>query len=449
MSRKIQFLSLQKTELEYEVAIRGETPADTIVGLRKQIMQQIKCLPSEDILESHLEPKEDLKGAHSSLIKTQNKLQQLKTTFDRSLYLRTENLLNHVYHRLSRIDPTTTEDVKSQKDLTSHLKHMTKELNSLVPPTDYNPTISNTEEPVYNPATNIAVTCEKSVTADLSKIKFNGNTCVRAFIERVNEYMLARSISEEKILSYATEIFTDNALHWYRSIRESTTSWNDVIVRLKQDFDQFDYDYRLLAEIRARTQGEHENIAIYLSIMHGMFSRLTKKVSEDEKLEILLHNIRPCYASTLAASGEIKTISTLRSLCRNYELFQSRLSQFQEPPKVTADTLAPEFAYTRPSTSQNIYNKPKTTYVNSYHQSRSYNFQDNKSNVPVHAIETPKASKGLPYCPRCRSYDHSLKTCSAPKFLICFKCGKKDVTYPDCPDCEKPANYKKEANQKN
>lgn len=79
--------------------------------------------------------------------------------------------------------------------------------------------------------------------------------------------------------------------------------------------------------------------------MSGLFSRLSKTLTDNDKLEILLHNIRPVYANILASSPTIKTIEDLRTSCRNYEEVQARLAHFHEPPKVTTDTLAPEFAY--------------------------------------------------------------------------------------------------------
>lgn len=64
MPYPIKFLSLQKAELEYEVAVRGDTTEnESVQDLRKP-------LPSEDILESHLEPNEDL----TQIKETQNKI---------------------------------------------------------------------------------------------------------------------------------------------------------------------------------------------------------------------------------------------------------------------------------------------------------------------------------------------------------------------------------------
>lgn len=60
----------------------------------------------------------------------------------------------------------------------------------------------------------------------------------------------------KKLLSYATEIFTDHALHWYRRVRNEVQTWEDLTKLLIADFGQFDYDYRLMSETRNRTQGD-------------------------------------------------------------------------------------------------------------------------------------------------------------------------------------------------
>lgn len=429
MEHKVQFLSLQKAELEYEVAIRGESPAKTVEGLRKQIVDLIKHPLLQEIMESHLSPLVDLKELEISLSKLETNINDLKAKFDKNLYLRTNNLLNHLYLRIARIQPVTPDEVKMHLDLNSILSTYSMELNSLVPFSSQSVTaeqyltnpISKAPEALA-PPTNISVTCDRGIGTDVSKLKFDGHTCVRAFIQKVDEFMLARNIDSKKIMCFATEIFSGNALHWYRSIRDSTESWTDLVLLLKQDFDPVDYDYRLMAEIHNRTQGETENITIYFAIMSGMFSRLSEKLSEDKKLQILLHNIRPCYTDTLAANPDIGSVETLRAKCRNYEIFQSRRAQFREPPKQTSDTLAPEFAY-RPS------------YSNSTRNSPSYKaFPNAAIDSAVNAISSSSNSKPL-FCPRCRSNNHSLSMCQEPRTPVCFKCGKKDVIFPNCPVC--------------
>lgn len=434
MDLKVQFLSLQKTELEYEVSVRGESPAASVEDLRKQIVRLVSHPLLQDVLESHLNPQDDLIGFGESYSKLVTNIKLLKTKFEKNLYSRSLNLFNHLSLRLGRITPVESEEKSKHAEFFSKLSLCYKELNVLSPPSSK---IVNTEQessfvPNVNradstlpPSTHISVTCDRGLSTDIPKIKFDGTGCVRAFIEKVSEFTLARNIEPNKMLCFATEMFTGNALHWYRNVRKSIKSWDELVVLLKQDFDPVDYDYRLMSEIQNRTQGETENITIYFAIMSGMFSRLSEKLSEDRKLQILLHNIRPCYTDTLAANPNIVSIESLRTKCRNYEVFQSRRAQFREPPKQSQETLAPEFVYTRPSTSNGSQHKNYTAYKP---------FSNAAIDCALDAIASPSNSRSF-FCPRCRSNDHSLKMCQEPRTPVCFKCGKKDVIFPNCPVC--------------
>lgn len=460
MSNDIKFLSLQKTELAYEIEIRGETPAATVQELRKQIVKLVQLFPSEDILESHYGPIEDITAVEDSLTKVDKNLKTLLSTPDKNLYDRTNNLLNHIYHRLNRIDcsdqpeslPACGESMKRFQRLRSQLLTIKPHSSITFPDVPENPT-------------HTTVSCDRSLTSDLSKLKFNGKTCVRAFILRVTDFIKARNIPSSKIFSFATEIFTDDALHWFRSIQDNVTTWEGVCDRLRDDFSQFDYDYRFLTEIRARTQGERENITIYLSIMSSMFSQLDRKLSNEDMLEILLHNIRPCYANVLTSNPDIKDIDTLRTICKNYEKVHARLSQFREPPKISSETLAPECAYSHASTST-VNNKPfKPNYQNHYNQSylqqrytksHSYYKPNNNSNHNkftessppdnhcgsvdlLQPVETIISGPIRKFCPRCRVDTHNLRNCTAERKIVCFRCHKPGFRFPECPDCQKPS----------
>lgn len=425
MEYPIKFLSLQKSELEYEVLIRGETPANTVDDLRKQISKLGPLFLSEDILDCPLKISQDLKGISDVLSKVKSLLDSKP---DKNAVLRAQNYLHHIYHRLNRL--VCDDQYRDAYDaLASEFRELFNRHNLLKDTAVDSLLASSSTCPSNQPASdplNINVTCERGVTSELTKIKFDGKSCVRSFVQRISEFSKARNISSSKVLTYATELFTGDALHWYRGVQDSISDWDELVSILKNDFSQADYDYRLLSEIRARTQGETENITIYLSIMSGLFSRLSKSLSDEDKLEILLHNVRPCYASTLASVANINSIDVLRSSCRNYENIQARLAGFREPPKATSDTMAPEFAYSghpsqKPSVSNNI--------------SLSKNNFDNNSNRYVHAMSpTPKTL----YCPRCRNNTHNLRQCKANKDkILCFVCGHEGVKTPQCPTCNK------------
>ncbi|KAI5637291.1 retrotransposon gag protein domain-containing protein [Phthorimaea operculella] len=363
MEYPVKFLSLQKTELEYEVLIRGSEPGSTVIELRKQIVDLGPKFPSEDITDSPLEIEEDLKGISDVLTK-------IKLLLDAPLEK------DSLFTRYNAAVEAPVED------------------KIITPIANINLDQHSSMRPL-----NINVSCERAIAGELTKIKFDGKSCVRSFIQRITEFRKARDISSSKLLSYATEIFTGDALHWFRGLdgQDDSSDWDALLTRLKKDFDQTDYDYRLLSEIRARTQGENENITIYLSIMSGLFSRLSSELSNEDKLEILLHNIKPCYASTLASATTIPDIDTLRSLCRNYENIHARLANYKEPPRPSSETLAPEYAYNghssnRPHNSNQNY-KPSSNVGNNYDRNRSYpNYRANVNklnpNNYVHALHT-------------------------------------------------------------
>lgn len=437
----IKFFVLNKNELTYEVLIRGEEPASTVLELRKQINKLTPIIPTSDICESGIEPDVDISGANVSLIELTSRVKSLEDKFDTNLFERTRALCNHLYHRIKRIDCSDSKHAEKVKSLSKNLTTSMNKINSL------NKSANPTCEPVVSVQTsvdavpNVSMFCDRSHIGDLQKIRYNGKTCVHAFVQRINEYSTARNIPSNKLLMYATEIFTGDALHWYRSVKDSVTTWDELIVLLIDDFSQFDYDYRLLTEIRNRTQGDTENITIYFAKMTELFSRLTKKISEQEKLDILIHNIRPCYASVLASkTSSINTMESLKTLCRNFEKIQSLTSQFREPPRVTSDTLAPDLSFCKSS-------EQSTNKTNYYNKHRYNNNPKYFTNKPTHksdvaAISTSDSKTKQIYCPRCRSTEHSLNKCKADRFLICFKCGTKDVKYPNCPKCQPKSKAK-------
>lgn len=421
-------------------------------------------------MESCFSVSDDLKGVIDALGKVQSNLDSRP---DKNALLRTQNLISHLYHRLNRI--VCDESTKPKYDECVRKFEILKDKCNKLSATVIRPALPTpSEEPVADTSPiNFNVTCDRGNSNEVCKIKFDGKSCVRAFLQRISEFCEAKSISDKKLLSYATEIFVGDALHWFRSVKDRVSDWPELAKLLIEDFSQEDYDYRLKDEIRSRTQGESENITIYLSIMSGLCSRLSKKLTEGEKLEIILHNIRPCYASILASVPKVTDIDTLRSLCRNYENIQGRFSDFREPPRRTADTLAPEFAYA--GTSRNsAYNKGYT-YRNNYNNhnkfqhynnnnrsqyntnqnnNKTYANNNNNYNSPnknainerhVHAI-VANSGKTL-YCPRCRNNTHNLRQCKANKDeVFCFVYGEKGVKTPECPKCRKnkPSTSKNE-----
>lgn len=274
-------------------------------------------------------------------------------------------------------------------------------------------------------------------------------------MQKIEEYRISKNLTKENLLNASYDIFSGNALHWFRDIRPSVNSWDELVQKLKCDFDSDDYDYKLMSEIRERTQGDSETIVVYLSIMNGLFSRLNKIPSDQDKFDIVSHNIKPCYAEVLAVAN-VTDLDELKTTCQNYEKYKARTNNYHDPPKVGPSTLAPEFAYTKHNYTKNNYNRPSlypnsnTNYDSRYTnkpfypkrpfvQQSSHN-SPNTGNVPVVAKidTTPTVYERVnnnTFCPRCRVSTHSLRGCRAERFPVCFKCGEKGVKFPDCKKC--------------
>ncbi|XP_069365329.1 uncharacterized protein [Maniola hyperantus] len=436
----IKYFLLNKNELSYEVLIRGAEPASTVIELKKQIAKLTPSLPSTDILESGLDPAEDLSGAANSLKELATRVKLLEEKYDYSLHERSRALCYHIYHRLKRIDDSTPS--ATAKAINKDFNELYNRLSMIQRPSTPTPSTSNAGQPFFEntslPPTTI-VNCDHQL--DRIRPKFDGTTCVRAFLNDVKDYTSIKNFSTDRLLSQAPLFFTGKAKHWHRSVRDSVKTWDELAKLLLRDFSKMDYDYRLLAEIRSRTQGDTEDIVIYFAIMANYFSRLIKPLPEQDKLDILLHNIRPCYASVLAANADnINSVEKLRTLCTNYESIEGLTAKNRDPPRVTPNTLAPDLAFV-PKFNQNSnknFNTHKSfgskynhNYTKKYYTTKNENTTQTKS---VNSIaEVSKPARLL--CPRCRTNDHTLSQCKMERFPICFKCGKKGVKFPDCVDC--------------
>ncbi|KAF9409268.1 hypothetical protein HW555_011303 [Spodoptera exigua] len=431
MDRTIRYLNLTKPELIYEISIRGVQPMDRVEDLRTQITKLVQEYPADEVLESCFSVEEDLNGIRQTLSKVNISLSTLEQLFNKGIYERTRTYLNHIYFRMERLSkPVSGEHQQLFDTLQGQFLDYSERLNRVlsreqsapkldIPTMDPNSSTCNSPNISQPPlkADFIKVVCDRNSSAEILKHKFDGKSCVRAFITRIEELRRARDVSDEKMFKLAPEILTGDALHWFRSVKDSIASWSELLSCLREDFDVFDFDYKMMEEIRARSQGEDESITIYLAIMHGMFSRLTRLVPESDRLDIILHNIRPCYASVLAYRPDIGTIGELRDVCRNFERVTARSTNFKEPVSTSqANSVAPEFLYVSKK-------DPK-----------------GRSNHRVAALSENKLQ-----CFKCGMKGHTVNTCPKSKGgsrsfqspYRCYKCGLRGFKVANCPKCSK------------
>lgn len=418
--RPIAFNVLAKDELEYEIRIRGAKPsADTVIALRAQIRALNKEIPSDEIDSVEFEVSSELdiiKAKLDSLSDLVSGAAQKPCSL--KILNRVQALGHHLFHRFGRlVAPKEGDDLYSQfVSLQERLERLLRRLDrifcnfksSITPAEDDNPlTEPSSGEKLGNNteiSNNNRPSCDKHSAIHTLNLKFNGKSCVKAFIQRLEELTLSRGISDTKLFNSAAELFVDEALCWYRGVRDEVKDWSGLKDLLLDEYLPFDYDHRLLQEIRTRTQGHDESIVNYLSVMQNYFSRLSKPISDDEKLNIVLYNIRPFYTTQLALNPT-ESWSDLKKKCRLLENAKQRSELFSEPSKPGNSSIAPDLGYK--------------------------NASSNRPGPRVAAVKSDTED----FCVRCRVNGHILSRCRAPFTLICYRCGGKGVTLKNCPKC--------------
>lgn len=237
-------------------------------------------------------------------------------------------------------------------------------------------------------------------------IKFNGSSAVNQFIESIEEMAVARQVSHEILFKQAAELFTDQALVWFRFVKNSLTSWTELTSRLRSAFLPADFDLRLMDEIRQRTQGNGERAEIYIAVMENLFSRLTTIPDEKTRLALIRRNLQPHFQTALAYPTPV-SFDELISRCKLVEDTHASVAQFKLPPSRSHNLLEPDLAFSR-------------------------------TNSAVHATETRLARpKRTRTCWNCGDGSHISPSCPKPQTRHCFGCGKKNATKLTCPNCSK------------
>lgn len=255
------------------------------------------------------------------------------------------------------------------------------------------------------------VTNRKLVPISTWGIKFSGrrNLSVNAFIERVEEIKEARNARDVDLWRYAIDFFEDDALIWYRANKDRVCDWEELVFLLKRTFQSPYYQEELLEEIKARTQGKDESAVIYIFVIQNMFNRLPNKMTENEKIQIIIRNLQP-YFQRAVCRDTFSSIDDLVNILQLLERTKRNCDTFQEPQSHRFK-LEPDLAY-KPSTSIITHEIQETAVV---------------------AEITDKKTVGS-RCWNCRETGHLFRACTATKQRqFCYKCGRFGVTSKNCP----------------
>lgn len=251
------------------------------------------------------------------------------------------------------------------------------------------------------------------------EVRFDGRTSVTNFIERVEELSHACGITSRQLLHSAIVLFTGVALSWFRSVRGSIHTWEELRTKLRETYLSSEYEEEVWCDIRNRTQGPNEKTAIFCAHMKNLFRKLSQPPNEDTKLRIIRRNLLPFIQNQLALQN-FDTTEELESAARIVEDVQVRTQRMRPPPTNSHLVAEPECMYQRPrNSSVHVVTGTATSATSS-------------------ARVGNRSSQAL--CWNCQRVGHFKRDCTEPFRRHCFRCGKPDVTTQTCPVCRRSGN---------
>lgn len=435
METRLEIERLSKDELAYELAVLGVTTVTTVDDMRATLRRMRRLAKHESFVRpAHpYTVAEDIAALTQLSTEIKSLLDLFAGSRTSSEFKKIKAKLAHATGRVGCIVATTADERQQVSrilveisEFSSTLRSKAKQFSRSSTPNVSTATVLGVESDPPSSSDSddsgaaggasgrvgVAVPLREGHTKPIPVmrwgVKYTGDNSVlslNAFIERVEELMTARGVSRDQVFAQALDLFSGRASIWFRANRRQISSWDELVVALREEFQAPDYDEQLFDEIRKRTQGPHESIGMYVSTMTSLFSRLALHIPESNRIKIMLRNLAPFYQSQLGLA-EVKSVEELLSIGRKLEWRKACADRYVPPPR-RQQSMEPDLAYMSSSSS-------------------------------VASVETP--SRPTMKCWNCDSEGHLAVRCPAPLRRHCYRCGRRDVTVRNCPKCSLNAN---------
>ena len=295
-----------------------------------------------------------------------------------------------------------------------------------------------------------------------------------AFLMRIEEGRDLVPICDADLLRVVPFFLSGIALNWFRGSRYLRRTYNQFTKAFRVRFGDSDFQFELRQEIHQRTQGEKVSVSDYLTCMRAMFDKLTPRMSESEEISYAHWNLLPRLHLAIH-KDEIRDFEDLEHLA-NVVQKSYRVARNYKPPPTPERSLLPDLAYKDPrvrktdkryeprqerlhlleeddknsslegsidvaylsvekTNKQDKNKKPKNTPGQNPKPSTS---KTNNPNPPTPSPDNsapPNDNRTTIKCWNCSKPGHRFQNCEESRTKFCFKCGKKDVISPECPNC--------------
>lgn len=439
---QIQVNRLDSKELEYELKFRGFELGTTVDANRKTLRSILKMEKSHNasMHKPSVYPyqfEEDILAIESNIAEIRKIIEEFVGDKTTTTYLKCHTKVMHTINRCDRSVPVSEEHKMKKTTLLVELCTLSSDLDEKTKQPLLTRTSTQMSLHAGPRATGSRIEDEDNVklndsdadseetdfdTPHRTKLipvlhwnkKFSGHTSKQSlcsFLADVEELRVARQMSYKHLLSSAYDLFTDDALMWYKANRRSLSTWSSLVSKLREEYQPADFVDKLLDEARQRTQGVKEPIGSYLTIMAVYFDRLKdlgERLTEESKLRLLRKNLNPFFQAQLCLVT-IDTVDQLRKLGRQIEQTRIATEDYKPPSAISSKTLEPELTCV-------VVDEPIVSPEIDAVQHRP--------------VQTDSKIK----CFNCSKIGHLARLCPDRFHKKCYGCGKEGFTKRNCPN---------------
>lgn len=256
--------------------------------------------------------------------------------------------------------------------------------------------------------------------------KFTGDTNtvpVTDFLRQIDILCRSYDITKQELRMHAHLLFKDSAYVWYTTYEEKFTSWEMLESYLKMRYDNPNRDRIIREEMRARKQRPTELFSAYLTEMEMLAQRMMKKMTEAEKFEVIVENMKQSYKRRLALEP-IHSIEHLAQLCFKFDALESNLYTIS--------------GHSRPVIHQLDCHEDSDDGQHEIEEAEELNAIKARFNKKIPMIkptmgENQDKIKQL-ICWNCQGVGHMWRECDRRKTIFCHICGLSDTTAYRCPN---------------
>ncbi|XP_057205890.1 uncharacterized protein LOC130564036 [Triplophysa rosa] len=184
--------------------------------------------------------------------------------------------------------------------------------DSATPPS--NMTYNRPTSHIHNQTNQSAIPYNPPVKLDFPSFSNNLEDDPVSFIERCEEYLTVRPLTDDEILASLSAVLKGTAKDWWMAERRSVTKWKQFKERFLHSFLSKDYREVVARKLMERKQGAKESFRDFAFQYRALCLRWKKDMSEKEMIQSILRNCNPRLASLLRGTakdvGELVRIGT-------------------------------------------------------------------------------------------------------------------------------------------